>query len=73
MKLKNKKCRWTKCEKRAKKRIALTIKGKDTSTIRVVRFCSISHFNLYKAQIFKHNTEVRQREFENEALRYKTL
>ena len=71
--MKDKKCRWADCEEKAKKRIALTIKGVNSKTIRVVRFCSLHHFKLYKAALFKRNSEVRKREFKGKALRYKTL
>jgi len=71
--MRDKKCRWTRCDKKAKKRISLTMKGINSGTIRVARFCSIAHFKLFKAEIVKQNSRIREREFEGKALRDKKI
>ena len=55
--VKNKICCHPKCEKKAKKRFALTTKNANTSTIRVWRFCTVQHLNVFIEVVKKHNAK----------------
>jgi len=56
--MKDKFCKDPVCCKPAKKHIAITIKGINSGTIRVLRFCCRDHMLTFKEKIIEHNRRI---------------
>ena len=56
--MRDKFCKDPNCSKRAKKHLALTIKGVNSGTIRVLRFCCKDHLLTFKEKIIEHNRRI---------------